>query len=361
MRVQQRVRWIAGAVALAAAVGLFERPARACTTFCLDDAGSPIFGKNYDYDFDDGFLVVNKRGLAKTALAESGPASWTSRYGSVTFNQYGRELPCGGMNERGLVVELMWSEESRYPEADERGALPNLQWIQYQLDNCATVEEVVATDATVRIEASATVKIHFLVADAKGDAAAIEAIDGKMVALRGEELPFRALANDTYSASLAYLTRLDPVGAPKSASSLDRFARAARRASRFDGGGDGSKGDGVREAFAILDDVAQGEATCWSIVYEIARGRVNFRTRAHREVRYVDLAALDFRCGSPVLVIDLNGPAVGDIAPQLVAYTLEANRELVRGSFAKTEFLSAVPPELIEQIARYPESMACAP
>jgi choloylglycine hydrolase len=26
---------------------------------------------------------------------------WTSRYGSITFNQYGREFPSGGINEKG--------------------------------------------------------------------------------------------------------------------------------------------------------------------------------------------------------------------------------------------------------------------
>jgi choloylglycine hydrolase len=29
--------------------------------------------------------------------------SWISKYGSITFNQYGREFPTGGMNEKGLV------------------------------------------------------------------------------------------------------------------------------------------------------------------------------------------------------------------------------------------------------------------
>ena len=39
--------------------------------------------------------------------AKGTPASWVSKYGSVTFNQYGRELPTGGMNEAGLVVETI--------------------------------------------------------------------------------------------------------------------------------------------------------------------------------------------------------------------------------------------------------------
>ena len=47
-------------------------------------------------------------------------ATWTAQYGSITFNQYGRELPTGGINEAGLVVESMALSEARYPEPDHR-------------------------------------------------------------------------------------------------------------------------------------------------------------------------------------------------------------------------------------------------
>ena len=107
-------------------------PGSACTTFCLRDGGRIVFGKNYDWSVGDGLLVVNKRGVARKADAESDPrpASWTSKYGSVTFNQYGRDFPSGGMNEKGLAIELMWLEGSRYPAADARPGVDNLQWIQ---------------------------------------------------------------------------------------------------------------------------------------------------------------------------------------------------------------------------------------
>ena len=92
-------------------------PAPACTTFCLRDGGRIVFGKNYDWSVGDGLLIVNKRGVARRADAagDPRPASWVSRYGSVTFNQYGRDFPSGGMNERGLTIELMWLDGSRYP------------------------------------------------------------------------------------------------------------------------------------------------------------------------------------------------------------------------------------------------------
>ena len=52
-------------------------------------------------DVGDGLLVVNQRGMVRTALVGPGDraAKWTSRYGSVTFNQYGRDSL--GRHERG--------------------------------------------------------------------------------------------------------------------------------------------------------------------------------------------------------------------------------------------------------------------
>src|SRR5690349_18507396 len=88
----------------------------ACTTFCLRSTGRVFFGRNYDWNIGDGLIFVNKRGLAKTASGSESPnpARWISRYGSVTFNQYGRENPTGGMNEPGLVVEELWLDETEY-------------------------------------------------------------------------------------------------------------------------------------------------------------------------------------------------------------------------------------------------------
>ena len=45
------------------------------------------------------------------------------------------------MNEKGLVVELMWLDGTTYPQPDERPSVGVLQWIQYQLDNYSTIEK----------------------------------------------------------------------------------------------------------------------------------------------------------------------------------------------------------------------------
>ncbi|MET0752601.1 MAG: linear amide C-N hydrolase, partial [Pyrinomonadaceae bacterium] len=131
---------------------LLFQSAFACTTFCLKSNNEVLFGRNYDWMIGDGLVFVNKRGVSKTSTKEENPAKWISKYGSLTFNQYGRETPMGGMNEAGLVIELMWLDGTKYPAKDKRPALDVLEWIQYQLDTSATTEEVLKNIENVRIE-----------------------------------------------------------------------------------------------------------------------------------------------------------------------------------------------------------------
>ena len=141
-----------------------DTPASACSTFCIPNNGKPVFGRNYDWMVEDGYVIINQRNRVKTGDSDDNPPTWVSKYGSVTFNQYGRELPCGGMNEAGLVVENMWLRESAYPPPDDRPAVSVLQWLQYQLDTCATVDEVLATDTRLRVETNESPQ-HYLIAD----------------------------------------------------------------------------------------------------------------------------------------------------------------------------------------------------
>ena len=94
-------------------------------------------------------MLINKRGVTKTVRRGTPALTWTSKYGSITFNQYGREFAHGGMNEAGLVIELMWLQETQYPGPDDRFGLDCLQWVQYHLDTSATVAEVLASDAAL--------------------------------------------------------------------------------------------------------------------------------------------------------------------------------------------------------------------
>lgn len=334
-----------------------------CTSFIIDDNGSPVFGKNLDYHMGDGMMIVNKAGVAKQAASFAQPARWVSKYGSVTFNAYGREMPMGGMNDAGLVVENMWLEESVYPGSDSTETRPtvnSLQWIQYQLDTAGTVKEVIESDDHICIfDPAAT--IHFLVCDKTGDCAAIEFLNGKMVVYTGADFPITVLANSTYDASTDFLGRFDgnTEGDEYLAGgmTLGRFATAAGmlKSYKLD-----SHEAAVDHSFKVLEAVSSEKYTRWSIVYDIANERIYFRTKTNLERRYVDFAGLEFACGTPVLIHDLDAQVAGDIAEAMEAYSYEINRELIMKTFGNTEFLKETPQQLLEMLALYPETLPCS-
>ncbi len=328
----------------------------ACTTFCLRNKGEVLFGKNYDWMIADGMVFVNKRGVSKVAdvSSEKNPAKWTSKYGSVTFNQYGWEAPSGGMNEAGLVIELMWLDDTQWPAADERPAIDVLGWIQYNLDTAATASDVIKNAESVRITSS--VKLHYLVNDKNGNSATIEFLDGKLVAHSGDKLPYSALANDTYAKSLDYSKK---AAGATSESSLDRFTRAAERSKEFEKQAKNEK-EAVNYAFEILGNVAQKNSTQWSIVYDQKRGRVYFRTRQRPQLKSIDMSSFHYSCGTPVKVLDMNSSESGDVSKLFADYTRSANRALIERAFKGTDFLKDVPASVKDGYAVYPERFACA-
>ena len=325
--------------------------ALACTTFVLEGNGHIYFGRNFDWFSEDGLVIINQRDIHKTAFVTPGntPAQWTSRYGSVTFNAVGQEMPCGGMNEAGLVIEDMWLDQTRCPAADSRPAVNALEWIQYQLDNCRTVAEVVASDERLRIDPlTMPAPVHYLVCDAGGDCASVEFLDGKMVCHRGENLPCRALANDPYSASAAHLkAHPEPEGSARTLKAAyrkqkvdGRFAHAATRAARF---APGTTRQDLDYAFETLDDVCQGSETVWRLVYDVTNRRIHYRTRSHPQERTLDLKSMDFACGGPVQFFSLLPcstsperfqPALSVAAPEFQDLTEARHRRYVEGYLA---------------------------
>lgn len=329
----------------------------ACTTFCLKHNGEVLFGKNYDWMVGDGLIFVNKRGIEKSAVSEGrpNPARWVSQYGSVTFNQYGRENPSGGMNETGLVIELMWHANAQYPKADTRPIVGTLEWIQYQLDNSCTVAEVISNSEKIRI--ASEIPLHYLVSDKAGKTATIEFLNGKLLPHVGKTLPMSVLTNDSYEKSVQYALAT-PLESARTNSSLDRFARAAQRTAEFERQSK-TEQDAVNYAFAILSNVAQPGYTQWSIVYDQKREKIYFRTLQSTQIKMIDAAAFDYSCASAVRMFDVNSKEGGEVTLKFADYTRRANRSLIERSFESTEFLKRVPAQERNEAASYPETFPC--
>jgi penicillin V acylase-like amidase (Ntn superfamily) len=331
--------------------------AQACSVFVLEGTQFAMVGRNYDWETGTGMVIVNKRGMSKVALGLNNPMKWVSKYGSVSFNQYGRGFPCGGMNEAGLVIEVLWLDETQYPKPDERPMVSTLQWIQYQLDTAATVKEVVASDKRLRIETFSGTRVHFFVAQRSGQVATIEFLGGKLVAHQGAEMPVQALTNSTYARSLLRVDkkRLSADDPPVcDGSSLSRFVCAGTMASQFSRVG--AEQGQVDYCFDVLRRVRQGSYTKWSIVYDTDNYRIHFKTRKANQLRFVDLKALDLDNDTPVLTLDLDEDISGDVLGELRPYTYEQNREVFARSLKETPVFSALPSFVFDAVAKYPES-----
>jgi choloylglycine hydrolase len=340
---------------------LMSQPGDPCSSFYVGDRDQGVFGKNFDWQVDDGLVIVNKRHVSKTAstasLYDQPAASWTSKYGNITFNQLGREAPFGGINEVGLVVEMMLHRGTEYPAPDSRKSISSLQWIQYQLDNFSSVGEVIASDSDIRIyPAKSRYPIHYLVCDNNGNCASIEFIGGNLVTHTGESMLVKTLTNSTYSQSIDFLKRHVGFGGelsiPNTTTSLGRFVRAANMVKNYDPKIYKST---VDSAFDILKNVKRSD-TKWNIVYDIQNRRIHFRTSTNGRIRYIDLSSVDFSCGTPVKVLDINADIEGDVKGKFLDYTGEINRRLLES----VKLFYGISEGFMDIMLRYPESTVCS-
>ncbi len=328
--------------------------AHACTTFFIHHNGKMVFGRNYDWMAGAGMVCTNQRGLSKTSMKNDDGKTihWISKYGSISFNQYGKEFPTGGMNEKGLVVELMWLDGTVYPKPDDRPAIDVLQWIQYQLDNCATIDEVIATDKAVRIISNGT-PLHYLVADAKGNAATIEFLDGRMVVHKGNDLPLPVLTNDTYDLSV----KSNVNGRANGNNSLERFSTACKMIQGYKANPEGK--NLIDQSFDILNKVSQGDYTKWSIVYDITDKKIYFKTEQFQQVKSVSFSSFNFSCNSASRVLDMNRAEQGNMSTYFADYSTGTNNLILEKTIKQSSPTIEISQEEKQALKSYPATIHC--
>ncbi len=89
--------------------------------FCIKQKQPAFFWQKLRLGYRKWNDYAKCQGFCKIISKSSGwlQVHWTAVYGSISFNQYGKEFPTGGMNEKGLVVELMWLDETKFPAQDK--------------------------------------------------------------------------------------------------------------------------------------------------------------------------------------------------------------------------------------------------
>jgi len=181
------------AATLLAGLFLVSSSVAACTRVVYQGPNNTIItARSMDWKTDiPANLWVFPRGMNRTGEAGSTSVKWKSKYGSVITSSWDI-ASSDGMNEKGLVGNLLWLVESSYPafvkDKDKAGLAISL-WLQYALDNFGTVAEAVQS---LRKESFVVVSshipgtkifatVHLSLSDATGDNAIFEYINGKLV------------------------------------------------------------------------------------------------------------------------------------------------------------------------------------
>ncbi len=318
-----------------------------CSTFKLQKGKSLVYGHNLNEgDMGvPGLVFVNKRGVFKmgrswselTTLEKNNASShcWISRYGSVTFNNFGRDFPDGGMNEVGLYIWEM-NDDADYPKDENLPKLNQMNWMQYILDNFSTVEEAIQCASEIEIDGWGW---HFFAGDAHGNTAAIAFIDGEVVVHTGENMPVPALFNTPYKRELELLRYYEGFGGlyepdlkdPK----VPRFVKTAVMIRDYK-----SEENIVDYGFEMLKKIMVDDEPEWSILFDVHERNVYFKTRINPEIKSFSMDDLDFSNESAVLILNMDIQKGGDIFDLLNPYSNEKMSE-----FTETLIFPLIPEE----------------
>ncbi len=308
----------------------------ACSSFSLKTKSGMIYGRNLDGEREiKGSVYINKRGVYKESITfrelylakvmDVPRQTWISKFGSITFNYMGAEFPDGGMNEVGLFFEEMTLLETEYPTDYSKPTMHMQQWIQYVLDNFATVEEVVQNAQVISIDGW---NWHFFVADPSGTSAVIEFIDGKAKIIMGEDLETPLLCNSKYSDEINKLREYEKTGSLESLGKDKRFLFGKQALENYN---DNLEQSPVEYGFEILEAVTPEPyaTTHLSKIYDVGNMTVYFRTTVDNEIKSINLKTFDFSCDTPSKMLDVNTTLTGDVTSSFSDYTDEKNHESV--------------------------------
>jgi choloylglycine hydrolase len=301
--------------ALLLGLGAVWPAAQACTRALYQGPEDTIITvRSMDWMSDIGTnLWVMPRGVAREGLAGPGSVQWTSKYGSVIATAFDAAT-ADGMNERGLVMNLLYLAESVYPTpAQDEKRLPLSLWGQYVLDLYGTVAEAVEA---LRAEPIYVVPMptpdghagtaHISLSDPSGDSAILEYVDGKLVIHHGRE--YDVMTNSpTFDQQLALNTYWSKIGGenmlPGTHRAADRFARTSfyiKATTKT-----ANSAEAVAAAFSVIrgSSVPLGvttpgqpnvAATLWRTVADHKNRRYYYESVRSPLVFWVDFSDVDF-------------------------------------------------------------------
>jgi len=301
--------------------------AEACTRVVYQGPDNTILtARSMDWKEDSrSNLWIFPRGMERNGEIGSDPMRWTSRYGSVVASAYDI-CSTDGMNEKGLVANLLWLAESSYPQWDgKKPALSIAAWVQYVLDNFATVDETVKAMREDKFDVvsdmmpdgSRMATLHLSISDATGDNAIFEYIDGKLNI--HHDRSYQVMTNSpVFEQQLALNDYWRTIGGttflPGTNRAADRFVRASFYINAI------PKTEDTRTALAGVFSVIRntsvpygistpGEpnisSTRWRTVSDQKNKVYYFESTLYPNVFWVNFRDVDFSANAPVKMLDL--------------------------------------------------------
>lgn len=317
--------------------------AEACTrAVYTGNNGMVVTGRTMDWKTDlYSNLWVFPRGMARSGNAGNNSLNWTSKYGSVVTSAF-EIASTDGMNEEGLVANLLWLPESQYAIRDEnKPGLAISAWVQYLLDNFATVSEAVAfiEQNTFQVvsdkmpDGSRMATLHLSISDATGDNAIFEYVGGELMIHHSKE--YNVMTNSpVFDKQLALNDYWKTIGGlvflPGTNRAADRFARASFYINAI------PKTDDQRLAVAGVFSVVRNvsvpygistpespeiSSTQWRTVSDSKNLTYFFESSLTPNIFWVNLKDLNLSVGAPVLKLTLtngktyNGNTAKDFKP----------------------------------------------
>lgn len=285
-------------------------------------------------------LWILPKGMERNGEVGKSPMTWVSKYGSVIATAYDI-ASTDGMNEKGLVANLLWLAESSYPEWEGKVPVMSISiWVQYMLDNFATVSEAVAAFKNQDIavvsdmmpDGTRMATLHLSISDATGDNAIFEYIDGKLNIHHG--LEYQVMTNSpVYDQQLSLNEYWKNIGGttflPGTNRAADRFVRASFYINAIPKSEDPKVA--IASVFSVIRNVSvpfgittENEpnisSTRWRTVSDQKNLIYFYESALYPNVFWVDFNDIDLSENGSVKKLDLNVPHTygGEVSKEFV-------------------------------------------
>jgi choloylglycine hydrolase len=339
---RRRVR-AGGVVALLAGLSLVVAAgATACTRVLWNDNSVAVLAsRSMDWwGSSQSRLHVMPRGLQKSGasfgkdkIVTENPARWTSKYGSVVVGNYDAAVS-DGMNEKGLGAHGLWLWAQDYGVRDtSRQGIQVGMWVQYVLDNAATVNQAIALLPRIQpvqvLMDGHTIRLSLSIEDRSGDSAVIEYLNGVPVIHHGRE--YRVAANTVLDDALALLAPYDfsiatrNITLPGNTNTRDRFIRASFYSAFLSKAHPKSTLEAQAALMSVArnvsdpigspgDEVGENDETDFRTLADLTHGVYFFELSRGLSTLRTDLRRIDFRKGTGVRSVHPINPRLqGDI------------------------------------------------